>query len=138
MAGRFIKSGSPQKMIALIAKQARFSAATKAPWPGNTQPCVMPQECGLKTDVDWVELSDQAGRTVSVHSSQPFCFSALPCTASELYAGKHAHELTPCKKVILSLDAHHRGVGAESCGPAVLEKYKIQGDRFAFDFTLTF
>jgi len=101
-------------------------------------PYVMPQECGLKTDVDWLELSNQAGRTVKVHSSQPFCFSALPYTAAELYAGKHAHELAPSGKVILSLDAHHRGIGSESCGPAVLEKYKIKGDRFAFDFTLTF
>ncbi|MFZ4776328.1 MAG: glycoside hydrolase family 2 TIM barrel-domain containing protein [Terrimicrobiaceae bacterium] len=104
---------------------------------GQYTPYVMPQECGLKTDVDWVELSDQAGRTVRVHSSQPFCFSALPYTASELYAAKHAHELAPSRKVILSLDAHHRGVGSESCGPAVLEKYKITGSRFAFDFTLT-
>jgi len=105
---------------------------------GQYTPYVMPQECGLKTDVDWVELSDQAGRTVRVHSSQPFCFSALPYTASELYAAKHAHELAPGKNVILSLDAHHRGVGSESCGPAVLEKYKITGRRFAFDFTLMF
>jgi len=100
---------------------------------------VMPQEHGHHTEVRWLELA--AGKNapaIRVGGSPTLEFNATHFAAEDLYAAKHTTDLVPRPETILYLDARHRGLGTGSCGPDVLEEYKIKGNRFRFEFTLTF
>ncbi|HEX9046984.1 MAG TPA: glycoside hydrolase family 2 TIM barrel-domain containing protein, partial [Verrucomicrobiae bacterium] len=90
-------------------------------------PYVRPQENGNKERVQWLELTDAAGRGVRISAvGNPFSFSALPFTALDLASARHNYELQPRQEVILSLDAKMSGLGNSSCGPGVLSKYAVE------------
>jgi beta-galactosidase len=89
-------------------------------------PYPRPQETGLRTEVQWVVLTDTSGQGLRIEASEPFAFSALPYSAEDLEKAAHPHELRAREEVILSLDARHSGLGNASCGPGVLPKYEIQ------------
>ena len=56
---------------------------------------------------------------------EDFSFSALPYTPEQLTDTAHDDELTPCGSTVLCLDLFHRGIGSNSCGPALKEKYEM-------------
>jgi len=89
-------------------------------------PYVRPQENGNKEDARWVELTDARGNGLKISTGEnPFSFSALHFTATDLTAVKHNFELKPRPEIILSLDAKMSGLGNSSCGPGVLEKFSV-------------
>ncbi|MFA6960877.1 MAG: glycoside hydrolase family 2 TIM barrel-domain containing protein [Opitutaceae bacterium] len=101
---------------------------------------VMPQEHGHHTDVRWLELSSaRKGKTpaLRITAATLFEFNASHYTAEDLYAAKHATDLAPRAETIVYLDAAHRGLGTQSCGPDTLERYKVNAKRYAFSYTLT-
>lgn len=57
-------------------------------------------------------------------SGDPFSFSALPYSQEQLDNTKHNDELHTEPACILCLDAAHRGIGSNSCGPSLLKKYQ--------------
>lgn len=101
---------------------------------------VMPQEHGHHTDVRWIELST-ARKTkfpaLRITASPLFEFNATHYAAEDLYAAKHTTDLVPRAETILYLDAAHRGLGTQSCGPDTLDRYKVNAPRYAFTYTLT-
>lgn len=99
---------------------------------------VMPQEHGHHTDVRWLELS--AGKkapSLRIAAAPLFEFNATHFTAEDLYAAKHTTDLEPRAETIVYLDAVHRGLGTQSCGPDTLDRYKINARRYAFTYVLT-
>jgi beta-galactosidase len=87
---------------------------------------VRPQENGNKEEVRWLKLTDKAGGGLRVSTlGNPFAFSALHFTASDLAAARHNVDLKPRPEIILSLDAKMSGLGNSSCGPGVLEPYAV-------------
>ena len=54
-----------------------------------------------------------------------FSFSASEYTQEELASKKHNFELEPCKYNVICADFAMAGVGSNSCGPALAEKYRI-------------
>jgi beta-galactosidase len=107
---------------------------------------VMPQEHGHHTDVRWLELSKVGTPLRGVRSVAPalritaaplFEFNASHFTAEDLYAAKHPTDLTPRAETIVYLDAAHRGLGTQSCGPDTLDRYKLNAKRYTFTYTLT-
>ncbi len=89
-------------------------------------PYVRPQENGNKEDVRWLELTDAGGNGLKISAEEnPFSFSALHFTATDLAAVRHNYELQPRPEIILSLDAKMCGLGNSSCGPGVLEKFSV-------------
>jgi beta-galactosidase len=118
---------------------------------------VMPQEHGHHTDVRWLELSasERSGEhrrpvpRTSSHSRPPLRpalritaapllgFNVSHFTAEDLYAAKHTTDLVPRAETIVYLDAAHRGLGTQSCGPDTLERHKVSAKRHAFTYTLT-
>ena len=123
---------------------------------------VMPQEHGHHTDVRWLELSPAASKTKAVTASATssfvterrsrfvrglpairiagaslFEFNASHYTAEDLYAAKHTTDLAPRAETIVYLDAAHRGLGTNSCGPDTLDRYKLNAKRHAFTYVLT-
>lgn len=101
---------------------------------------VMPQEHGHHTDVRWLELST-ARKTKSpalrITAAPLLEFNATHFAAEDLYAAKHATDLAPRAETIVYLDAAHRGLGTQSCGPDTLDRYKVTAKRYTFSYTLT-
>lgn len=105
---------------------------------------VMPQEHGHHTDVRWLELSVGRGLrsapalpSLRITAAPLFEFNATHFAAEDLYAAKHTTDLAPRAETIVYLDAAHRGLGTQSCGPDALDRYKLKAKRYAFSYTLT-
>ena len=67
-----------------------------------------------------------------------FSFNASQYTQEELASKKHNFELEPCEFNVICVDFAMAGVGSNSCGPALAEKYRIPLPHFEgsmrFDF----
>lgn len=99
---------------------------------------VMPQEHGHHTEVRWLELAAETGSPVVRLGGDPtFEFNATHYRAEDLFAAKHTSELVPCPETVVYLDAAHRGLGTRSCGPDVLERFRLNARRYAFRYTLS-
>ena len=98
---------------------------------------IKPQECGNHWNTYWAYLHDANGAGLMVsNGDSPFEFSALPYTPLELTAAKHSFELPDSDKTVLSVDYKNSGVGSNSCGPQLPEKYCFDDDSFVFNVTL--
>lgn len=96
---------------------------------------IRPQENGSHYDCDYVVLSDgQFG--LAAASEQRFSFNASVYTQEELTVKKHNYELEESGSIILCLDYALNGIGSNSCGPGVLEKYRLDEKEFGFEITL--
>ncbi|MFW5698875.1 MAG: glycoside hydrolase family 2 TIM barrel-domain containing protein, partial [Planctomycetota bacterium] len=91
---------------------------------GQYVPYVLPQECGLHCGVYWCALAS-ADQGLVVGSTETFAFSALDCSAADLYAATHIHEVQRAQACFLTIDSVHRGLGTRSCGPDTLPQYRI-------------
>jgi len=100
---------------------------------------VMPQEHGHHTETRWLELcsTDRKAPVVHIAAAPLLEFNASHFTAEDLYAAKHTTDLKPRAETIIYLDAAHRGLGSQSCGPDTLDRYKVSSKRYAFSYTLT-
>lgn len=61
-----------------------------------------------------------------------FDFSALPYSQEELEQATHDHLLPPPRHTVLCLDYLQSGIGSNSCGPSLLEKYQLKDREFRF------
>jgi hypothetical protein len=59
-------------------------------------------------------------------------FSAHRFTTEDLDKARHTYELPRREDITLSLDLAQNGLGTASCGPGVLEQYKLKPEEFAF------
>ncbi len=92
-----------------------------------------PQENGSHHDCSYVQVSGPAAR---LHvSGESFSFNASRYTQEELTAKKHAFEIEPCGSTVLCVDALFAGIGSNSCGPELDEKYRPGTE---IDFRCTF
>ena len=100
-------------------------------------PYPVPQETGNKENVQWIQLSDKAGKGLRFTcTSEKMSGSALHFTANDLDVATHAYLLKPRKEVVLSLDAIMLGLGNSSCGPGVLKKYSIEKRPYTLNFRI--
>lgn len=53
-------------------------------------------------------------------------FNASHYTQEELWTKKHDFELEKCGTTVVCVDYQMAGVGSNSCGPALAQKYRIQ------------
>lgn len=97
---------------------------------------VRPQATGNRTDVRWMELSDEAGEGLSFRSDKPFQFSVIPFTDANVDRAAHINELERTGIVTVHLDAAQSGVGTATCGPGVLPHYRVPVEKHTFRFTV--
>lgn len=83
-----------------------------------------PQENGSRADCDLVELSG-LGLALAAGGAHRFSFNAPFWPQEELIRAGHDTELEPCGSTVLCLDAAVSGIGSNSCGPALLERYRV-------------
>jgi beta-galactosidase len=63
--------------------------------------------------------------------------SASHFTARDLERALHSSDLRPRKAVFLNLDFAQRGLGTASCGPDVLEAYRVRPGKYSSSMTLS-
>ena len=97
---------------------------------------LMPQENGAHYGCRTLTLSDGAYSFNAVAQGSPFSFNASPYTQEELEAAMHNYELSESGDTVLCLDYRQSGVGSNSCGPELLEKYRLNATAFTLSLTL--
>lgn len=97
-------------------------------------PYIMPQEHGNHTGVRLVRLACGKG-TVEVTGDE-LEMSALHYTARDLDCAQHDWELTPRDETILRIDYRVSGIGSGSCGPQLLEKYRLSEKQVSYRFVM--
>lgn len=112
-------------------------------------PYLVPQECGMRMDTEWVEVyrhtsldnsrknsSTQVLRFEKVDNA--FSFSCLPYTASEIENATHHEELPPARRTVLCVYGAVRGVGGiDSWGSDVEAPYHISAEEdISFQFKI--
>jgi beta-galactosidase len=110
-------------------------------WSGpiDDPPYLVPQEFGLRTECRWFECVDDAsGRAVRVEALSPGSLhcSATHFTTADLFAAAHETDLVPRREVVVHADVVHRGLGTASCGPDILERYRVEPGTFRFTYRL--
>ena len=120
----------------------RNSGSILGEWTGkpDSPPYLVPQEFGLRTDMRWVEFaSSKSKKVIRIEILQPSSlhFSATNFSAHDLFAAENQCDLKPRQELIVHLDVAHRGLGTASCGPDVLEKYRIKSGTFSFCYRVT-
>jgi len=97
---------------------------------------VRPQENGNKEDVRWAALLDGSGDGLLVVADELMCVTALHYSPEDLDRAGHIHELRPREEIFLCLDYRQCGLGNASCGPPVLEKYRLYPEPIEFKLSL--
>ncbi len=107
-------------------------------------PYLVPQECGMRMDTEWVEITrhtslDNSRKDTSAQllriekNDKSFAFSCLPYTASEIENATHHEELPPARRTVLCIYGAVRGVGGiDSWGSDVEESYHISAEKDMF------
>ncbi|NQT25282.1 chitobiase/beta-hexosaminidase C-terminal domain-containing protein [candidate division KSB1 bacterium] len=99
-------------------------------------PYVKPQEFGARQDVRWAALVDGYAAGLLLSDTTPFSVTASRFSAKQLTEAKHTTDLVKDPFITLNIDAVHRGLGNASCGPEVLEPYKLDAQPVQFSLTL--
>ncbi|MBO5166800.1 MAG: hypothetical protein J6B90_09425 [Lachnospiraceae bacterium] len=112
-------------------------------------PYLVPQECGMRMDTDWLEVTrhtslnnsrkDNSAQILRIEKKEnTFAFSCLPYTASEIENATHHEELPPARRTVLCVYGAVRGVGGiDSWGSDVEESYHINAEEdIHFSFTI--
>ena len=96
---------------------------------------IRPQENGSHYDCEYVELNNSRYGIVA-SAEKAFSFNASYYTQEELEKKTHNYELTESDSVVFCVDYELNGIGSNSCGPVVLDKYRFNDVLFRFQFTL--
>lgn len=81
-------------------------------------------------------IAATTAHSISVTSAVPFSMNASPYTAEELTNAAHNYELPESNKSVLCIDYRQNGIGSNSCGPELDEKYRFDEDEWEFGFTM--
>ncbi len=105
-------------------------------------PYVRPQESGNKTDVRWLELTNDSGIGIRIEGLQPLSVSAMPYRSEDLDPGltkkqMHYSDIEPRREVVLHVDLAQRGLGGDdSWGAVPHEKYRLEADRYEYGYII--
>ena len=92
---------------------------------------IRPQENGSHHDCDYVTVhGGQAALTVA--GRETFAFNASVYTQEELTDKAHNYELEESSYTVFCVDYRQSGIGSNSCGPVLLEKYQLNEEEFRF------
>ena len=100
---------------------------------------ILPQEHGTKQEVRWMSLTNDNGMGLLFAAPDQMAASAVHFRPEDNYTdkdhrSKHTYEFKTCLPTVVNLDAVTRGLGNNSCGPDVLDKYELRAANTAFRF----
>lgn len=103
-----------------------------------TEPYVMPQENGNRTDVRWMSFSTpQKNEGILVVGAQALSMSVWPYTQENLNEAKHTFDLNNAGFLTVNIDLTQMGIGGnDSWSPvgAPMEKYQIPSKDYQYSF----
>ena len=85
---------------------------------------IRPQENGSHYDCEYVELNNSRYGIVA-SAEKAFSFNASYYTQEELEKKTHNYELIESDSVVFCVDYALNGIGSNSCGPVVLDQYRL-------------
>ena len=104
-------------------------------------PYIRPQETGNKSDVRWLDLSNEK-TGLHITANAPFNFTALHYAMEDLDDGekrdqRHIAEVDPANSTFLFIDMTQMGLGSiNSWGQLPLEKYRLTETQYKYSFKL--
>lgn len=99
---------------------------------------IKPQENSSHYNCEEAILSSPLGKSIRVSTTAPFSFNASRYTQEELAQKAHNYELQQSDYTLLCVDYKMSGVGSNSCGPDLAEKYQLCEEAISFKVTLQF
>ena len=81
-------------------------------------------------------VKNSVGDTLTV-TGEDFSFNASHYTQEELTKKQHSFELEKSGFTVLCIDERQSGIGSNSCGPMLQEKYRL-GDKLNLTCVLSF
>lgn len=112
----------------------RFASSVE----GLHEDYIRPQENGSHWGCTRVSLHSALYGDMTVTGKTPFSFNASVYTQEELEQARHNYELKPSGSTVFCLDYKMSGVGSNSCGPKLLEAYRLDEENFCFQFDIGF
>ncbi|MBO4800543.1 MAG: discoidin domain-containing protein [Bacteroidaceae bacterium] len=102
---------------------------------------VLPQEHGNKEDVRWMALTNDEGQGLLVVAPETISASAAHWRPEDNYTKsdnrkKHPYEVKFIQQTVLNIDAYQRALGNASCGPDVIDKYRVRAAKTHLSFLL--
>ncbi len=98
---------------------------------------VRPQENMAHTDTRWMQVSSVAGHALLAVSTGPdFSFNCAHFTPEQITATGHDYELIPLPETCVNLDALQSGIGSNSCGPGLHERWQLREKELSFSIRL--
>ncbi len=92
---------------------------------------VRPQEHGNHTKAKMLSIGKL------MFTGENFEFNVSKYSTRQLDKANHSFELMPDGKTYLRIDCKNSGLGSNSCGPQLEEKYRFNGTEFDFTFTVS-
>lgn len=99
---------------------------------------IKPQENSSHYGCTEVTLSSSYGRNIHITADAPFSMNASKYTQEELSSKAHNYELNTSDSTVFCIDYKMSGVGSNSCGPALNEKYQLNEELISFKITMDF
>ena len=106
-------------------------------------PYVRPQESGNKSDVRYLELTNDCGIGIRIEGLQPLSVSAMPYRSEDLDPGltkkqMHYSDIEPRREVVLQVDLAQRGLGGDnSWGMSPHDQYRLTADKYSYGYVIT-
>lgn len=95
-------------------------------------PYIMPQEHGNHTGCKWLELEGGP----RFEADTVFEANVSRFSSQALTRARHTDELEPDGQIHVRIDYKDSGLGSNSCGPDLLEKYRLSEKEIDFGFTI--
>ncbi|MGO4936179.1 glycoside hydrolase family 2 TIM barrel-domain containing protein [Fundicoccus sp. Sow4_H7] len=102
------------------------------------EPHIKPQENGARNRTTQIKLfGDTSQIFVNTTDEAGISFNFTAYSADQLTQMPHRDKLTAEASHYLYLDARQSGVGSNSNGPELLNKYRLEDPRFSYNFNLS-
>jgi beta-galactosidase len=86
------------------------------------EPYLIPQDCGLRTDNQYVRITNDEGIGIEFSATQPFNFNCYNYSTENLTKAKYIYQLIKSDGVTFNFDYQTTGVGCTAIG--VINKYQ--------------
>jgi beta-galactosidase len=98
------------------------------------EPYLIPQDYGLRSDNQWVRMTDDNGTGLEFRGDKLFNFSAHPFTTENLTKALYTYQLRPFDGITFNFDYATSGVGCTAL--SVFPEYQVMPQRYDFRVTV--
>lgn len=118
-------------------RQASYFGKFNSTVDNEYQDYIKPQEHGSHYGTRQFNIKCCCGMNINIMAPRGISFNASKYEVEELASKAHNFELNESPYTNLILDATMAGIGSNSCGPELLEKYRYEG-KFDTSFRIMF